>query len=228
MRLTQGKADQEKRYYDDPLIPAREFAEAGAQWIHVVDLDGAFAGNAVNMQLVQQICSLGVPVELGGGIRSMEALDNAFSAGVARAIIGTRAVEDPAFVREAVSVYGQRIAVGIDARGGKVATAGWVEVSTVDALDFAAQMADIGVGAIIYTDISTDGMLTGPNFTAQEALLKKVTCPVIASGGVAELDDLRQFAAMARSYSHLEGVIVGKALYEGRFNVADALRLLAN
>ncbi len=223
VRLTQGRADQEVRYHDDPLIPARQFRDAGAEWIHVVDLDGAFDGSSANLEAVRAICALFPQVELGGGLRDIAALEAVFSAGVQRAIIGTQAVKDPGFVKQAVDRFGQRIAVGIDARNGKVATAGWVDVSSLDALEFAADMAAIGVGAIIYTDISRDGMLTGPNFEAQEAMLSAVSTPIIASGGVASLDDIRRFAELAKEYPNLDGVIIGKALYEKRFTLAEAL-----
>lgn len=223
VRLTQGRADAEVRYHDDPLIPAREFKAAGAEWIHVVDLDGAFDGNSANTAAVTAICNTFPQVELGGGLRTMAALEAVFNAGVSRAIIGTQAVKDPPFVKQAVARFGTRIAVGIDARDGKVATAGWVDVSTVDAIEFAKEMTQLGVGAIIYTDIARDGMLTGPNFDAQLEMLSAVETPIIASGGVASIDDILRFTQIAQQHQNLDGVIIGKALYEKRFTLAEAL-----
>lgn len=223
VRLTQGRADAEVRYHDDPVIPAREFRAAGAEWIHVVDLDGAFDGNNANIEAVNAICGTFPQVQLGGGLRTMAALEAVFDAGVSRAVIGTQAVKDPCFVEQAVSRFGKRIAVGIDARNGKVATSGWVEVSEVDAIEFAKTMEQIGVGAIIYTDIARDGMLSGPNFEAQLEMLRAIRTPVIASGGVASIEDIRRFAEIARECDNLDGVIVGKALYEKCFTLAEAL-----
>lgn len=227
VRLTQGRADAEVRYHDDPLIPAREFKAAGAEWIHVVDLDGAFDGNSANTAAVRAICEVFPQVELGGGLRTIAALEAVFNAGVSRAIIGTQAVKDPDFVKQAVARFGTRIAVGIDARDGKVATAGWVDVSSLDAIEFAKAMEQIGVGAIIYTDIARDGMLSGPNFDAQLEMLAAVKTPIIASGGVATIDDIQRFASIAETNDNLNGVIIGKALYEKRFTLTEALAVSA-
>jgi phosphoribosylformimino-5-aminoimidazole carboxamide ribotide isomerase len=225
VRLTQGRADQETVYAENPAAVAAEFRAAGSSWVHVVDLDGAFAGEPANLAAVQAIVAVGMKVELGGGLRSREAVARVLAAGVSRAVIGTRAAESEAFVRESVAEFGDRIAIGIDAKEGKVAVKGWVDTTALGAVAFAQRMDALGVATIIYTDIGTDGMLTGPNFAAQEIMLQSVKARVIASGGVSRREDVVKLAELARRYANLDGVIVGKALYEGRVQLPDLLAI---
>jgi phosphoribosylformimino-5-aminoimidazole carboxamide ribotide isomerase len=226
VRLTQGKADQETIYAENPASVAAEFKAAGSPWVHVVDLDGAFLGEPQNLPAIQAIAGLGLKVQLGGGLRTRVAVDRALALGVTRVVIGTRAAESEAFVGELVQAYGERIAVGIDAKDGKVAVKGWVDTTGTGALDLARRMGRLGVRTIIYTDIGTDGMLTGPNFAAQETMLQVGGFGVIASGGVSRREDIVRLAELARRYANLDGVIVGKALYEKRVNLPDLLTLV--
>lgn len=225
VRLTQGKADQETVYAEDPAGIARQFKAAGSEWVHVVDLDGAFQGEPQNLPVVQAIAALGMKVQLGGGLRTHAAVERALNFGVARVVIGTRAAESEAFVGELVRSFGQKIAIGIDAKAGQVAVKGWVDTTGLDALTFAQRMEAQGVGTLIYTDIGTDGMMTGPNLTAQEAMLKTVKCRVIASGGVSRREDVVALSELGKRYAHLDGVIVGKAIYEKRVDLPDLLAL---
>ncbi len=225
VRLTQGKADQETVYSAIPAEVAAEFKAAGSAWVHVVDLDGAFTGEPQNLGVVQQIAAHGMKVQLGGGLRTRAAVERALGMGVSRVVIGTRAAESEAFVGELVSAFGDKIAVGIDAKNGQVAVKGWVDTTGTGALALAARMSALGVATIIYTDIGTDGMMTGPNLAAQEAMLKTVKSGVIASGGVSKAEDVTNLKALARSYANLDGVIIGKAIYEKKVDVAQALRL---
>lgn len=226
VRLEQGRADRETVYYEDAAEPAAAWKAAGADWVHVVDLDGAFTGEARNWDAIRAILAAGMAVELGGGMRDRETVAQAIGYGVQRVVIGTKALQDPAFVAELVAEFGDKIAVGIDAKNGKVAVQGWVETSEKDATEMAIEMAKAGVKTIIYTDISRDGMLTGPNFEAQEELCKAVAgygCEIIASGGVARIEDIQRFAEMDKTLSNLNGVITGKALYDGRVDLKEAL-----
>jgi phosphoribosylformimino-5-aminoimidazole carboxamide ribotide isomerase len=191
----------------------------------VVDLDGAFQGEPQNLPVIQAIAALGMKVQLGGGLRSRAAVERALGFGVSRAVIGTRAAESESFVSELVQAFGDKIAVGIDAKNGRVAVKGWVDTTDLDALAFARRMEQLGVAAIIYTDIGTDGMMTGPNLAAQEAMLRAVKCQIIASGGVSQRSDVVALAELAKRYSNLNGVIVGKAIYERRVDLADLLTL---
>ncbi len=227
VRLAQGRADQQTVYSEDPAEVAAGFRAAGGEWVHVVDLDGAFTGQPQNMPAIRAIASIGLRVELGGGLRSRESVERALAMGVSRAVIGTRAVESDEFVAELVREFGDRIAVGIDAKNGRVAVKGWVDTTGTGALALAGRMAGLGVATLIHTDISTDGMLSGPNFAAQEALLSAVGCRVIASGGVSRREDVSRLAALAMRHANLEGVIVGKALYEKRVELSDLLALAA-
>lgn len=227
VRLTQGRADQETVYAENPADVAREFKAAGSTWVHVVDLDGAFAGEPQNLAAVQAIASLGLKVQLGGGLRTRAAVERALGFGVSRVVIGTRAAESEAFVGELVQAFGERVAVGIDAKNGKVAVKGWVATADVTAIGLAQRMDRLGVRTLIHTDIGTDGMLTGPNFAAQEAMLQAGKFNVIASGGVSRHEDVVQLAELARRYANLDGVIVGKALYEKRVSLPDLLALSA-
>ncbi len=225
MRLTQGRADQETVYAENPADVAAEFKAAGSGWVHVVDLDGAFAGEPQNLAAVQAIAALGMKVQLGGGLRTRAAVERALGFGVSRVVIGTRAAESEAFVGELVQAFGAKVAVGIDAKDGKVAVKGWVDTTGTGALDLAKRMGALGVGTLIYTDIGTDGMLTGPNFAAQEAMLALGAANVIASGGVSRREDVVKLAELARRRANLDGVIVGKALYEKRVSLPDLIEL---
>jgi phosphoribosylformimino-5-aminoimidazole carboxamide ribotide isomerase len=225
VRLAQGRADQETVYAEDPAAVAAGFLAAGSAWVHVVDLDGAFTGEPRNLAPVAGIVAQGLKVQLGGGLRTRAAVERALAAGAARVVIGTRAAESAEFVAELVREFGDRIAVGIDAKDGQVAVKGWVDTTGTGALALARRMDDLGVATLIYTDIGTDGMLTGPNFPAQEAMLAAVRARVIASGGVSARADVVRLAALAQARPNLDGVIVGKALYERRVDLPDLLGL---
>ena len=219
MRLYKGDFDTVHPVAEDPQRTAAAFADAGARYLHMVDLDGARSGERKNGAIVRAVAERsGLRVELGGGMRSMADLEAADAMGVSRMVIGSAAVRDPAFVRAAVERYGARIAVGIDALDGIVKTAGWVESSGLDYLEFARSMEDIGVKVIIFTDIATDGMLTGPSFDRLAALQKAVSCDLVASGGVTELDDIKRLRDMG-----LYGAIIGKAYYAGTIDLAAAV-----
>ncbi len=225
VRLTQGRADQETRYAENPAEVAAQFRAAGADWVHVVDLDGAFAGEPQNQAVVGAIAALGLQVQLGGGLRTRAAVERALALGVRRVVIGTRAAESEAFVADLVQAFGEKIAVGIDAKDGRVAVKGWVDTTGTTALDLARRMDAVGVRTLIYTDIGTDGMLTGPNFAAQEAMLNAGKFRVIASGGVSRREDVLELAQLAQRHLRLDGVIVGKALYEERVELRDLLTI---
>ena len=227
VRLAQGRADQETVYSEDPAEVAAGFKAAGSAWVHVVDLDGAFTGQPQNMPAILAIAAVGLRVELGGGLRSRESVERALGMGASRVVIGTRAAESDEFMAGLVREFGERIAVGIDAKNGRVAVKGWVDTTDTSALALARRMAGLGVATLIHTDISTDGMLTGPNLAAQEALLGAVGCRVIASGGVSLREDVSRLAALALRHPNLDGVIVGKALYEKRVDLGDLLKLAA-
>ena len=227
VRLTRGDMAQATVYGDDPAAQARTFAGAGFAWVHVVDLDGAFAGRPANAAAVEAILEAAstIPVQLGGGIRDMATAEAWLARGVRRVVLGSAAVKEPGFARAACRAFPGRVAIGIDARGGMVATEGWAETSAVAARDLALRFADSGAAAIVYTDIDRDGTLAGVNLDATLALARAVPVPVIASGGVASLEDLRALKGAARE--GLGGVIVGRALYDGRIDPAAALALLA-
>lgn len=223
VRLLQGKAERETVYYERPADAAQAWIEAGTKWMHMVDLDGAFTGTGQNLEHVEEVAALGLKVQLGGGLRDFDSVRAAFNAGVSRAVIGTRACADPAFVEQLVQEFGDKIAVGIDAKDGLVAVKGWVDTSDVTALGLAKQVSDFGVRTIIYTDISTDGMMTGPNLLAQEEMLNNCSANIIASGGVSRMEDLENLAELGSRYANLDGVITGKAIYEGAIDLAEAL-----
>ena len=223
VRLSQGRADRETVYFEDPAEPARLWRDAGSEWVHVVDLDGAFTGRPQNWKAVATIAETGMKIELGGGIRSRAEIERAIEAGVSRVVLGTRAANEPEAIGELLEEYGERIAVGIDAKDGKVAVKGWVETSEITSGELAATVDSLGVETIIYTDISRDGTLEGPNFNAQETMLKAVSCRIIASGGVARIDDVWKFKKLSQTYENLDGVIIGKALYEGKVDLQEAL-----
>jgi len=226
VRLLRGDMDAATVYNDDPVAQARAFRDAGFQWLHVVDLDGAFAGHPANAEAVQRIVeAVDLPVQLGGGIRDHATIGRWMEAGVERVVLGTAAVKDPDLVIAACREYPGHIAVGIDARDGFVATEGWAEVSTLAAEDLARRFEAAGVAAIVHTDVGRDGALTGVNAEATAALARAIDTPVIASGGVAELDDLRRLRAVEDA--GIAGVIVGRALYDGRVTPNEALAVLA-
>ncbi len=225
VRLSQGRKDRETIYFDDPLEPARRFREAGATNLHVVDLDGAFRGLRDNQGILEQLVGIGFFLQTGGGIRTVEDVERVLTLGVNRVVLGTRALEAPEFVAEMVDRFGERIAVGIDAKDGKVATRGWVDVSKKDAVDFAREVTGLGVRTLIYTDIATDGMLTGPNLNAQEAMGEALPTGVelIASGGVSRAEDVDSLKALFRSKGNPQSVIIGRALYEGRLDLKEVV-----
>lgn len=221
VRLLQGQAEQQTVYSDDPVAMAQRWAEAGAALLHVVDLDGAFSGCVQNVNVIQRVAqSVPIPIQLGGGLRDLATIERVFAIGVQRVVLGTSALEHRDTLVQATRRFPGRVCVGIDSRNGHVAVHGWQTVSQVEPVALAQQVAAAGVAAIIYTDISRDGMLQGPNIPAIRALAQQVTVPVIASGGVSCLDDLRQLAALEPL--GVTAVIVGKALYEGRFSYQQA------
>ncbi len=223
VRLYKGEMAQATVFNDDPAAQARAFADAGCEWLHLVDLNGAFAGEPVNAAAVEAILSaVSAPAQLGGGIRDMATIERWLDKGLARVILGTVAVEDPSLVREAARAFPGKVAVGIDARDGRVATKGWAEETDVHVADLARSFEDAGVAAIIYTDINRDGAMQGPNLPATVALARAVRIPVIASGGVASLDDL----IALRDTGVIAGAISGRALYDGAIDLAEALAAL--
>ena len=227
VRLKRGEMDQATVYSADPGGQARAWQDAGFAWLHVVDLNGAFAGKPVNGDAVRSILANTTrPVQLGGGIRDMAGIAAWLEAGVTRVILGSAAAKNPPLVIEACKAFPGRIAVGIDARDGFVATEGWADVSTIQAADLGLRFEDAGVSAIIYTDIGRDGMLTGLNLEQTVELARRLTTPVIASGGVGSLDDLADLRTAAEG-TRIEGAIVGRALYDGRVDPAAALALFA-
>ncbi len=219
VRLKQGRVDQKTVYSDDPVSVAEQWESEGGECLHIVDLDAAFTGEMRNIGSVRKITeSVAIPCELGGGIRNEKSIDDALNSGIERVIIGTRAAESMEFVGKMVAKFGsERIAVGIDAKNGIVSVRGWTESTGIEALTLAKQAEDAGAGTIIYTDIATDGMLTGPNFAELEKVLDTVSCNVIASGGVSTANDVHRM----REIEGLFGVIIGKALYDGAFTLAD-------
>lgn len=221
VRLRQGRADDVTVYGDDPAQQARDWAEQGGRELHVVDLDGAFDGEPRHADVISRIIeAFGGPVEVGGGIRTAAALRAVIEAGAARAILGSAALEDPEFLTKAVELYGDRIAVGIDARNGFVQTKGWVETTSVKATDLASAVAKIGVKTIIYTDTATDGMLGGPNLSQMASICDAApTCQITASGGVSSPYDIENLKALERP--NLRAAIVGKALYDGRTTLRE-------
>jgi len=226
VRLKRGEMATATVFNDDPAAQARAFSDAGFEWLHVVDLDGAFAGASRNGAAVDAIlAATRRPVQLGGGIRDMAAIDGWLGRGVSRVILGTVAVRDPALVRAAARAYPGRVVVGIDAKAGRVAVEGWAETSDMLAVDLARAFEDVGVAAIVYTDIDRDGLLQGLNLDATVALAEAVSIPVIASGGLAGIADVE--ALLQPRAARLEGAIAGRALYDGRLDPAAALALIA-
>lgn len=224
VRLLRGEMDKATVFNDDPAAQARVFKDAGAEWLHLVDLNGAFAGRPINADVVHSILdATQLPAQLGGGIRDIKTIETWLERGLSRVILGTIAVEDPDLVRTAAKAFPGQVAVGIDARKGRVATRGWAEETEVDATDLARSFEDAGVAALIYTDIDRDGAMQGPNVAATAALARAVSIPVIASGGVSSKDDL---IALRDCGAGLNGAISGRALYDGALDLADALHIL--
>lgn len=219
VRLRQGKASEKTVYSDDPVGFAKKWEDEGGDFLHIVDLNAAFTGESRNLDAVEKIASaVSIPCELGGGMRNEEALQRAFNAGVTRIVIGTRASESIEFVAEMAKKFGgEKIAVGIDAKNGRVSVKGWTELAPQSALDLARRAEASGAGTIIYTDIATDGMLEGPNFGEIENLLNELSCQIIASGGVSSAEDVRRLARLPNLY----GAIIGKALYDGKVRLSD-------
>ena len=225
VRLRQGLMDDSTVFSDDPVAMARRWVDAGCRRLHLVDLNGAFAGEPVNGEVVTAIAAAypDLPVQIGGGIRSLETIEHYVKAGVSYVIIGTKAVKDPAFVAQACAAFPGRVIVGLDAKDGLVATDGWAEVSAVRATDLAKQFESDGVSAIVYTDIARDGMMQGVNVEATVAMAQASSIPVIASGGITNLDDIKGLLAVADQ--GICGAITGRAIYEGTLDVAEAQRL---
>ena len=222
VRLVQGRAEQETVYSEDPLVVARRWCDRGASWLHLVDLDGAMVPGSHNRSIAREIFrALPIPVQFGGGVRTLSDIAELLAAGAARVILGTVAVERPDLVEEALSRHPGRVIVGLDARRGKVATRGWNQLEVLEALPFARDLARRGVDRIVYTDIGKDGTLRGPNLEATGQMARESGLKVIASGGVSSLGDLSRLKSLESS--GVEGVIVGKALYEGRFSLGAAL-----
>jgi len=220
VRLRRGEMSEVTVFNRDPAGQARTFAAAGAAWLHLVDLDGAFAGKPMNRAAVQAIlAAVRIPCQLGGGIRNLATLENWLDAGIARAILGTAALKNPQLVRDACKLFPGRIAIGIDAKAGKVAIEGWAESTATGVVDLAHRFEDAGAAALIFTDVDRDGLMAGANVAATAELAASISIPVIASGGVAGLADLE-----ALKRTHAAGVIVGRALYEGGLDLAEALR----
>lgn len=225
VRLYKGDMNAATVFSNDPTSQALSFESAGAKWLHLVDLNGAFAGESRNGEAVRDILeAIMIPVQLGGGIRDMAMVDGWIDRGVERVILGTAAVRDPEFVKDAARTYPGKVAVGIDARGGKVAVSGWAETTDIAAVDLAKRFEDAGVAAIIYTDIDRDGAMQGPNVAATAALAQAVSIPVIASGGVSSMADL---IALKTCGAYLDGAISGRAVYDGKIDLVEAVALLA-
>ena len=225
VRLEQGDMTRATVFHRDPAAQARAFEGQGFDYLHIVDLDGAFAGKPMNAGAVEKILkTVSIPVQLGGGIRNTATVEGWLDKGVRRVIIGTAAVRDPPFVKQAARDFPGQVAVGLDARDGKVAVEGWAETSELSALDIARRFEDAGVAAIVYTDVARDGMLTGLNLDATIALAEAISIPVIASGGLASLDDIK--ALLEPHAKKLAGAIAGRALYDGRLDAVEALALI--
>jgi phosphoribosylformimino-5-aminoimidazole carboxamide ribotide isomerase len=223
VRLREGKLEDKTVYSDDPLAFARRWEEEGGNCLHVVDLNAAFTGEPRNIEMIKQLVrALNIPVQVGGGIRSQEAAATFIKAGVSRVVIGTGAVDSPIFLENLVNRFGgNRIAVSVDAKDGRVAVRGWTEVTSINVLDFIRMVEKLGVATIIFTDIATDGTLIGPNFAALEKILDSTQCQVISSGGVANLEQIKQLASMPRLY----GTIIGRALFDGTIDLGEAVAL---
>ena len=225
VRLRQGDMEQATVFSDNPAEMAKNFEKAGCEWIHVVDLNGAFAGNSVNGEAIEAILgAVNIPIQLGGGIRTLEDMKYWLDKGVARVILGTIAIKNPELVLKVCKHYGDKIAIGIDARGGQVAVEGWAETSSMHALDLAMMFEGSGAGAIIYTDIDKDGLMEGPNIEMTEALAQSISTPVILSGGISSIDDLYGVYELLGPILH--GAISGRAIYDGQLDPKEAVEML--
>ena len=225
VRLAQGDYGRETQYDDDPVVAARRWVEGGAGWLHVVDLDGARAGEPVNLEHVRRIVStVGVPVQLGGGLRDSKKVEEAFSSGVERVVLGTAAVRDPELAGAIASAHGERVVASVDARSGKVAAEGWTAGTDLEATDVVAELTRRGLRRFVYTPVDVDGLMEGPDLESLREVAGSTDGEVIYSGGVGSLDDLRALASL--SLGNVEGVIVGRALYEQRFSIAEAREAL--
>jgi phosphoribosylformimino-5-aminoimidazole carboxamide ribotide isomerase len=225
VRLAQGILDQATHYGQDPLAQAHAWADQGAEWIHVVDLDAAAQGKPINVPAIESILQgVNIPVQIGGGIRNRETAEIYLTLGAGRVVIGSAALKDPKMVALLCEEFPERVAVGLDARDGKVAIHGWQETSDQDVLEVAKQFEGVGVAAIIYTDIARDGMLTGPNIGALKKMAETISIPIIASGGISNLEDIKQVKACESL--GIEGVIVGRALYEKKFLLSEAIEAI--
>jgi phosphoribosylformimino-5-aminoimidazole carboxamide ribotide isomerase len=223
VRLLQGRKEAVTVYSDDPVSMARHWVSLGAELLHLIDLDGAFTGEQKNFEKIKAIRdAINIPIQVGGGIRDTERIEALINLGIDRVIIGTAAANKPDMIKDVCERFPGKVLVGVDAKDGKVAIKGWEEITALSAIDFARQMQDNGVSAIIYTDISRDGMLTGPNIEAMRQMVNALEIPVIASGGVSSLDDIKRLAEV----DGLWGMIIGKALYEGRVDLRKAIELV--
>ena len=226
VRLEKGEMGSAKVFNPDPAAQAKQFEAQGFQWIHIVDLNGAFEGKSINKQAVESIVkSVNIPLQLGGGIRDLAAIENWLNAGITRVILGTIALRNPELVKTACKKFPNKIVVGIDGREGFVAVEGWAEKSEVGVEELALKFEDAGVAAIVYTDIERDGMMQGPNIEATRKLAERLTTPVIASGGVSSIEDLKKLKAIEKS--GIAGVISGRAIYDGQIPIVEALKLKA-
>ena len=224
VRLLQGNMNKQTIFNNDPLMQAKLFVNEGCEWLHVVDLDGALTQSFVNKKIIKDIIkNIAIPVQLWGGIRHMETIEDWITNGVQRIILGTIAQKDPQLVKEACKNLPNKIAVGIDAKNSKVMIEGWVKKSNISMIDLAKSFQDVGVSAIIYTDIAKDGMMLGPDFTGTKKLMENVSIPIIASGGISSISDLEE---IKKSCPELNGVICGRALYDKKINVDEAIRVL--
>ncbi len=224
VRLKRGLMDEATVFNEDPAAQARAFQDAGFQWLHCVDLNGAFAGRSANSAAIRAIrAAIDLPIQLGGGIRDMAAVESWLESGITRVILGTAALTDPAFVKEAARAFPGQIVVGADAKGGKIATEGWATVSELTPADLGRKFEDAGVGAILFTDIDGDGLLQGVNVAATAALARAVRIPVIASGGVGSIADIERLIAVREA--NIDGVVIGRALYDGRLDAHQALNM---
>jgi phosphoribosylformimino-5-aminoimidazole carboxamide ribotide isomerase len=225
VRLIQGDYEQETAYDDDPVVAARRWADGGARWLHVVDLDGARAGEPVNLEHVRRIvAAVSIPVQVGGGLRDSKKVEEAFSSGAERAVLGTAAVRDPEMAAAIAAAHGDRVVVSVDARSGKVAAEGWTEASDLGTLEVIAALSDRGISRFVYTPVEVDGLMEGPGLDSLQEAAKATGGELIYSGGVGSLDDLRALSDLG--VDNLGGVIVGRALYENRFTVAEAQAIL--
>ncbi len=227
VRLLQGKFDEVTQYGEDPVDMARHWESKGAQWLHLVDLDGAQTGEIRNLDVIVNIAkTVNIPVQMGGGIRTKEDIEKLINGGVSRVILGTKIVEDRNFLKEILDIWKEKIAVSLDCHNGMVAQRGWTSTSNLKATEFAKELQGLGLTCLIYTDIARDGMLSGPNFESLKELLETVQIPIIASGGVANLEDIKKLSSLESD--GLIGAITGKAIYEGKLDLEEALQLLNN